>query len=864
MLDADGNAVKATVSTQLRNDSTIRVAIYAEDFLDGKPYSFKISTDTLALVDIVAPADFTEDTALTLGNIHFSILDKEGNLSDKAVADATTKVLTFFVPDGKYLLKNIESGKYWGVGNNWGTQASLVKNAEFVTIIGNGDGTYKLESQVNNGGTAYYFEGDYMDNGNPKALSIKKFGTDDEPYYTISSDAGYYGYDGETTVLGKGLKVEDAAAQWEIISIEGADSAAYLATAKADAPVDATWLIKDANFGRNNRSQAAWVVSDDCTNKNLSGGNYNTYSNNCAESYHSVFTISQTLKAPKGVYKLAAQGFYRQDGEDNKNLPKFFIGDQEVTFPEKTGTENSMTDAGKSFSEGLYTIEPIIYEQAADGDLTIGTKLAENTAIWAIWDNFTLEYYGNASLAEVLLGDKVQQVADLVGEALEVLANDFLASENEATAALQEAIKNSRNLAATDAAYDAAIKELTEAIDAAKAVIAGNLGAIQAVKNAAIDALAPVGDGLFQYSQDAIDAAKAAVEAATSAEEVEAVPLPEPNAPEEGLGYAIGNTNAEEGVNLSVASAGVSLANNAIVFFTAVEGGYVISNNKGEYIATPTADKWTFNVSDNIEDAYVVSVNPVEGGYNIEGANGVFGTDAVTAGSSVWADKAATQSDKNVLWTIGTVPVDIEALTFADWSISDPHLGAFQYNTWSIEGNSGEDGAGMVVPFIEYWRGTGNNLDDVNISHAAIEGLEPGYYLVKIFVRAFNEGNATDYPTGVPFYANDAEVALEEEGTQALYNNQSTVLYAHLAVQALVGADGVLNVGFNTEGATTDWIAFKDLEIFYNGAADTAVAISDIENANNITVGTQKVLRNGRIVIIKNGREYNVSGALLK
>ena len=69
-------------------------------------------------------------------------------------------------------------------------------------------------------------------------------------------------------------------------------------------------------------------------NQNLSGGN-NT--NNNAESYHSTFTLSQILaNAPAGKYQMTAQGFYRQDGSDNDNLPVFYANDKTGTFPLKT------------------------------------------------------------------------------------------------------------------------------------------------------------------------------------------------------------------------------------------------------------------------------------------------------------------------------------------------------------------------------------------------------------------------------------------------------------------------------------------------------------------------------------------------
>ena len=364
--------------------------------------------------------------------------------------------------EGKYYLQNIESGRYWGEGNNWGTRAALVKNPEYVTLISNEDGTYKMETQVSNGGTAYYFEGDYMDNGNPKPLTIMKVGN----YYTISSDAGFYGYDPNAeyngTVLGKGVDENSKASHWNIISEE--EMIASLANATDKNPVDATFLLLDPNFGRNNRNQSAWTI--EASNKNLSGGNNN---NNCAESFHSVFTLSQAIEnAPAGVYKVTAQGFYRQDGEDNDNLPYFYANEETSAFPLKTGTENSMSEASVSFSNGLYAAEPIFVELAEAGTLTVGAKLEENTSLWCIWDNFEVTYYGaDTDILSVKLGDLVAQLAELRKTAEELKGDETLPASKVAD--LEKALADTEEVEETAEAYNAAIETLSNAIGAAQA-----------------------------------------------------------------------------------------------------------------------------------------------------------------------------------------------------------------------------------------------------------------------------------------------------------------------------------------------------------------------------------------------------------
>ena len=294
----------------------------------------------------------------------------------------------------KYIVKNIASGKFLGAGNSWGTQASLVAHPEYVKLVPNEDeGTYRIESQVNNGGETYWLNTNgFMDGAANVAVDLNVVKVADG-VYTIAAGKNYYGWDGTSTVLARNLTADSENATWTIQTLD--DAKAALVNATAEAPMDATVLIEDHDFGRNNRYQNKWTM--EAKNKKLSDGEdgNGTVGNNCAESYHSTFTLSQVLEgAPKGIYALTAQGFYRQDGDDNEHLPYFYANEETMTFPVRTGTENSMTDAGRSFKTGLYTIDPIYVEVADGGTLTIGAK-NENTSVWAIFDNFVLTYYGS-------------------------------------------------------------------------------------------------------------------------------------------------------------------------------------------------------------------------------------------------------------------------------------------------------------------------------------------------------------------------------------------------------------------------------------------------------------------------------------
>ncbi len=297
--------------------------------------------------------------------------------------------------EGKYYLKNVGSGLFWGAGNDWGTRGSLLKHAEYVTLLPQEDETFQMETQVSNGGTAYYFEGDYMDNANPMKLTINKVG---ENRYTIADPNGnLFGYDGTSTVLGKSIAEGDNAL-WQIFSED--EMKATLDNASEDNGVDATFLIIDPNFGRNNRNVGAWTMANEGVAYNLSGGNN---INNCAESYMSTFVLAQEVTVPNGKYVLNAQAAVTFHDDrvikdyDGNGYPQITANDQVSDFKEME-TDDRLSNMGQlseQFTAGKYAVEPItVY--VTDGKLTIGAK-SERNDIWAIWDNFELTYYGPAA-----------------------------------------------------------------------------------------------------------------------------------------------------------------------------------------------------------------------------------------------------------------------------------------------------------------------------------------------------------------------------------------------------------------------------------------------------------------------------------
>ena len=307
------------------------------------------------------------------------------------------------VAAGNFYLYNIGTGKWLSSGNSWGTQASLVEAGGFYSTLELSDGKYAIkntETRTNNkaAGPGYLGTGGFMDAEDAAYFTFTAATRSDgvKAYY-IQDGSNNLSYSGTGTTVVFNTETGDNA-QWVLVSKQ--DRLNAMAIADDSNPVDATFLLKNAEFGcyKLPAYDAAWTWTfPGETNKNNAGDNTNF----CVESYHVAFDFAQVVAdAPKGYYAVRGQAFYRQDGSDNTNLPYFYVGDKNVSFPAKTGNEGSMSDASTSFTAGSYMTNWSAKTTYAGGDLKVGAHLNNNTALWCIWDNIQIQYYGPIDLTE--------------------------------------------------------------------------------------------------------------------------------------------------------------------------------------------------------------------------------------------------------------------------------------------------------------------------------------------------------------------------------------------------------------------------------------------------------------------------------
>ena len=318
---------------------------------------------------------------------------------EEAIAEYKEQIYTGILETGKYILKNVATGKFFNGANSWGTRSSLVDHPEYMLLTKLDDGTYTLESRQNNGGEQFYFGPNYfVDNGTPMPLTFTAVG---KGIYTITCNGeagvGLLGYDGSTSVLSGTLTdatSEDA--QWLVYSEK--DMAAMLAEASLENPVDVSFFIKDANFSRNHRDADAWIWETE--NHNIAGANENF----CAESWTHTFVLSQEVELPNGVYMLNAQAAltdYTNAYDKRDDYPVVFAGDETVKFceMEEADRATNMAQLSNSFLAGKYFVDPVIVK-VTDGKLTIGAK-CDATDYWCIFDNFSLTYFADADIDAV-------------------------------------------------------------------------------------------------------------------------------------------------------------------------------------------------------------------------------------------------------------------------------------------------------------------------------------------------------------------------------------------------------------------------------------------------------------------------------
>lgn len=339
-----------------------------------------------------------------------------------AGASSANAQITGTPTDGEtFYFKDVETGRFLGGSNAWGTRASLVtQGMEFKVELN--DGKYALKSSE----STYFGENLFVDGSatGKAAIEIEEL-AGEKGKYILKMGNNYFKAvkaDAETEAR---IEVDAdiaKAVKWQLFSVK--DYLADFSKASFENPVNATFLIKNPTFTRPVDTNV-WKGTGTLQNVGSE-----THANTNVERWSGTLDMYQELSGlPTGTYRLTAQIFYRNGGFEDAGKDyvagneviraSLYAGNSTVLVPSicrdaqkewsnafsadtktSVGFVPNMPDqASRAFEAGYYKSEPVYAYVGEDGKLTIGVKKTEKRdKDWLIFDNFELFYVGNINV----------------------------------------------------------------------------------------------------------------------------------------------------------------------------------------------------------------------------------------------------------------------------------------------------------------------------------------------------------------------------------------------------------------------------------------------------------------------------------
>lgn len=336
--------------------------------------------------------------------------------------------------EGKVYIFNLGTGLFLGTGSDWNTHAAVDQVGIEIELIADGD-NFKMKTNRGGGWLNY---GGYVDTGAQDVWHFLPV-AGQENVYNISStgeDGFLLGYDANGRTDGKTYwstiaidrtGLDNPMNQWKIIT--PAEREQLIANAANDAPVDVSYLIKNASL---NRQDGYDMWDKQCVGGNggarvstINDGNGDRAADYAWEYFEpESFSFMQTIEnLAAGIYEVSVQGFFRNgnggaqaeavnNGEELKQLAALVANDQEELLPNIASVLSKVPGIGdlqtcdlgefptmpqsaiEYFETGYYktTVRVTVGE---DGILTLGVKkdTREQMGDWVVFDNFRLTYF---------------------------------------------------------------------------------------------------------------------------------------------------------------------------------------------------------------------------------------------------------------------------------------------------------------------------------------------------------------------------------------------------------------------------------------------------------------------------------------
>lgn len=794
---------------------------------------------------------------------------------NRRIANAETQADVFAGNEpatGDFYLYNVGTGRFFCGGADWGAHAALGFPGILVTLEAAGEGVYKLNTHLTNGTDGsnkkeYLNYNGYCDTWTSDAWKFVSQGDGKYNIVRSTNEANLLGYEGGTynNVITSCVTATGPTNQWKLVT--KADRDALLATATAEAPQDASYLIKSPNFSQR-EDVSAWAF----TNASIWGRGDN-HPDFAIESYNQTSaTVEQTVTGlPAGTYELKVQAFYRDGnfntqaqilsgGGEARQLATLYAGTKSALIQNVSGGADQAPGMGRSssagympdgiddaclyFQSGLYwaTLDEIVVGQ--DGEMTIGARKTEklNDGDWMVLDNFRLIYKG-AGID--LTGVKADLLAK-IQEATQILSDlgldlSFLAT---AKADGQDVYDNS-----TDA------DEIVNATNALQTAInQANAATDMTVFKQTVAKAAPEGveTDVFTTAVEAVTDGSTLAATVTeqlyllrSERKVNALRMPDiytGSAPAEGKVYLF---NVGTGMFLG---AGSDWDTHAAVDQVGIEVELVASGdgftmksawgsfNDSPYVDTGATTVYTFqavpgqtNVYNILQGSDLLGWNPngkTDGKKYWNSISNVTGADAADANYQ-W--KVITPAERKALLAQATTqnPVDVSYL------INNPSLNRKGgYDMWTKEGpggnvarvssqddNNGERAADFGY---EFW-----NSNTIEFSQQ-LTGLTPGKY--ELAVQGYYREGDGGYQAGV---VNNGGTLLRKAYLKA---NDETADLQNIAY-CLDGVPGV-GTAVSNNGNFPNWPR-EAFEFFETGYYWTSVQVT-VGNDGQLKIGVYK------------------------
>ena len=358
------------------------------------------------------------------GKLRFGIRSKKKNYQWMGIDNANVtyfgnkfvsaeEIDNNFYNEGAIYLQNKKNGKFLNVGNSWGTQAILSEHPLDLYPIKLPNGKFIFNTHIDNRGGNHYLGANGYADAATTEFTIEMI---DSSTCTLKAlGTLYWGATAGSDVISTNLISDQSeATHWRIL--RKSDLIAAFTDANAETPADATFLIKGANFGRNDtRIDKNWNGSYE------QGGDV---TNQCIQAPSESFNINQTITdIPNGVYELRVQGFYRHGSataasnnrlQGTEKLQAYIYANDEQTplmsiFEHQNHSSIPSTDADHTisgtipssligasamFSSNLYKNKLLV--KVTNRKLQLGVKKQTTlpASNWTVIDNFELYYLG--------------------------------------------------------------------------------------------------------------------------------------------------------------------------------------------------------------------------------------------------------------------------------------------------------------------------------------------------------------------------------------------------------------------------------------------------------------------------------------